>query len=85
MTADETKSLKTIIKEGLKHVQGEISRLTTEVRGISSRVLHLYTETSKNGRETARLSSDIENMKDWLGEELGTINLKIDALISLAA
>ncbi|MCL5784506.1 MAG: hypothetical protein M1142_04105 [Patescibacteria group bacterium] len=82
MTDDELKNLKKLLKESLQPLQGEVSRLTTETRNLSSRMLRIESGTSQNTREIARLSSDMENMKDWLGEEMGQINNKLDALLS---
>lgn len=80
MTDEDLKQFKNLLKESLQPLQGEVSRLTTESRKNSSQLLRIEHETSKNGRETARLSSDMENMKEWLMEELTQVNDKLDAL-----
>lgn len=80
--SDEVKNLKTILKELLQPLQGEISRLTTETRNTASKWLHVEHVVSQNGKEIARLSSDMENMKDWLGKEMSQVQDKLDALTS---
>lgn len=80
MTDDDLKKIKGLLKESLQPLQGEVARLTTENIKIADNFYLLRHEVSKNGQETARLSSDIENMQDYLGKELGQINNKLDAL-----
>lgn len=81
MTSDEIKSLQKIIKEELRPVHGEIARVTTELRNFKSTVYRMDGQVDKNSTETARLSSSMENMKDWLAEELGEVNIKLDDLL----
>lgn len=81
MTREEMQKLQMMIKEELKPVHGEIARVTTELRDFKSTVYRMDGRVDKNSTETARLSSSMENMTDWLAEELGKVNIKLDNLL----
>ena len=78
MADNDLKLLQKAVREELKPLHGEISRVTTELRGIKLQIMKVEVETNKNSREVTRLGSEMEDTKEWLVNEVRTINVKLD-------